>query len=58
MLPVVTQVLLRRKMKLKGSPAPLMSDEKLDRMGRRWVVAILAVCLLVGLGYLYTQFVA
>ena len=35
-----------------------MSDDKLDRMGRRWVAAILAIGLFFGLGYLYTRFAA
>ena len=58
MLPVITQVLLRRKSKLKGSTTPLMSDEKLDRAGRRWVITLLVICLVVGLGFVYTQFAA
>ncbi len=58
MLPVVLQVLLRRKSKLRGEPTPLMSNEKLDRMGRRWVAVIFAIGLFFGLGYLYTQFAA
>ncbi len=56
MLPVVIQVLLRKKSKRNDEPTTLMSDDKLERMGRRWVASILAIGLFFGLGYLYTRF--
>jgi hypothetical protein len=58
MLPVLVPVLLRKKSKPKGVPTTLMSDEKLDHAGRRWVDALSAVCLFFGLGYLYTPLAA
>jgi hypothetical protein len=58
MLPVVIQVLLRKKSKTKGNPAPLISDEKLDRLAGRWMLGLVAVALFFGTGYWYTQVAA
>jgi hypothetical protein len=58
MLPVVIQVLLRRKSKRKGKPVPLMSDEKLDHLAGRWMLGLLAIALFFGAGYWYTQVAA
>jgi|DEB19_MinimDraft_2_1074335.scaffolds.fasta_scaffold58777_2 hypothetical protein len=58
MLPVVIQVLINKKSKIKGNPVPLMSDEKLDRLAGRWVLGMVAVALFFGAGYWYNQVAA
>jgi hypothetical protein len=58
MLPVVIQVLINKKSKIKGNPVPLMSDEKLDRLAGRWVLGMVAVALFFSAGYWYNQVAA